>query len=95
MQLEVLFLGGNKNTKQVATFFPTATLRKFVKRHAVGKKTRISPGALSVLNKMLDEVGGWIIRESEKLASSSGRSTIKAVHIRDAARLYLSWEEKE
>ncbi|MFQ6115940.1 MAG: hypothetical protein ACE5NG_17910 [bacterium] len=88
-------MGGSKNTKQVATFFSAATLKKFVKRHVVGKKTRISSEALGTLDKMLDEVGGWVIRESEKMASSSGRSTIKAVHIRDAARLYIGWGEEE
>ena len=55
----------------------------------------MAPEALDLLDKLLDEVGGWIIRESEKMASSSGRSTIRAVHIRDAARLYLGWEEEE
>jgi len=91
----VIFLEGSKNARQVTTFLPAATLRKFVKRHVVRKKTRISSEALDVLDKMFDEVGGWIIRESEKMASSSGRSTIKAVHIRDAAGLYVGWGEEE
>lgn len=88
-------MGGNENAKQVVTFFPAATIRRFVKRHVVGKKTRVSSEALEVLNKILDDVGGWIIRESEKMASSSGGPTIRAVHIRDAARLYLGWGEEE
>ena len=75
--------------------FPRATLRKFIQRHAVRKKTRVSREALNLLNRLLDEVGGWIVRESEKLASVSGRSTIQSEHIRDAARQYLGWEEKE
>jgi histone H3/H4 len=91
------FLRDNKNKKRVrpSSFFPRNTIREFVKRHAVGNKTRVAPEALDLLNKLFDEVGGWIVIESEKMASSSGKSTIKAEHIRDAARLYLGWEEKE
>lgn len=85
----------SKNRKRPSSFFPRNTLRNFVKGHLVGKKTRVASEALDLLDKLLDEVGGWIVRESEKMASSSGRSTIRTEHIRDAARLYLGWGEKE
>ena len=87
----------SKNRKRMrpSSFFPRNTLREFVRRHMVGNKTRVAPEALDLLNKLFDEVGGWIVRESEKMASSSGKSTIRAEHIRDAAELYLGWEEKE
>jgi len=87
--------GGKGRKRPESSPFPRATLRNFIRRHVVKKKTRVSGEALNLLNQLLDEVGGWIVRESEKLASASGKSTIKSEHIRDAARQYLGWEEKE
>jgi histone H3/H4 len=75
--------------------FSKAMLRDFIARHVVKSETRVSKDALDLLNRVLDEVGGWIIREAEKMAASSGRSTISADHIRGAVKLYLGWEEKE
>jgi len=74
--------------------FSHSTLRKFFSRHVVKKKTRVSDDALDLLNRVLDEVGGWIIRESERMAANGGKSTINADHIREAVKLYLGWEEK-
>jgi histone H3/H4 len=65
----VNFLNDGGNPKVAPSTFPRAILRNFVKRHVVGEKTRISSDALETLDKMLDEVAGWIIRESEKMAS--------------------------
>ena len=72
--------------------FPNATLKKFIMRHIVNKDMRVSKEALNVLNRIFDEIGGWIIREAEKMAVSGGMSTISAEHVRDAARFYFGWE---
>jgi histone H3/H4 len=61
----------------------------------VNKETRITQDALEQLNRILNEVGGWIIRESEKLASNGGKKTIDVADIRDATKLYLGLEAEK
>lgn len=74
--------------------FSRATLRKFFSRHVVKKRARVSREALDLMNRVLDDVGGWIIRESERMAASEGKSTINAKHIKGAVKQYLGWEEE-
>jgi len=73
--------------------FSHTVLKDFVSRHIVKKETQFSQESLDLLNQVLDEVGGWIVRESERMAAMGGRTRIGAEHVRDAAKLYLSWEE--
>jgi len=75
--------------------FSHATLKDFASRHLVKKETQFSQEALDLLNQVFDEVGGWIVRESERMAAVGGRTRISAEHVRDAAKLYLSWEEEK
>jgi len=75
--------------------FSHATLKDFASRHIVKKETQFSQEALNLLNQVFDEVGGWIVRESERMASVAGRTRVSADHVRDAAKLYLSWEEEK
>lgn len=72
--------------------FAKSTLREFFSRHIVRSETRVSKDAIDMLNQVLDEVGGWIIMEAERMAASSGKSTISADHIRSAVKLYLGLE---
>lgn len=76
------------------TFFSNATLREFVTSHVIKKDTRIAQDALDRLNQIMDVLGGWIIREAERMASSEGKSTISLEHVRSAVRLYLGLEEE-
>jgi histone H3/H4 len=73
--------------------FPRATVREFFSRHVVKKTTRVSEDAVDLMNRVFDEVGGWVVRESERMAANGGKSTISADHVRDAVKLYLGWEE--
>jgi histone H3/H4 len=75
--------------------FSSSVLKDFVARHVVRKQTQVSQDALDLLNRVFDEVGGWIVRESENMAQSSGRTRITADHIRGAVKLYLGWEEEK
>lgn len=75
--------------------FPSSALKDFVTRHVIRKETQVSQDALDLLNRVFDEVGGWIVRESEKMALSGGRTRITADHIRGAVKLYLGWEEEK
>jgi len=72
--------------------FANAALKRLVERHRVSKETRIAGGALEQLNRVLDEISGWVVREAEKLATCGGRKTIDVVDIRDATKLYLGLE---
>ncbi|PIU12626.1 MAG: hypothetical protein COT21_03335 [Hadesarchaea archaeon CG08_land_8_20_14_0_20_51_8] len=69
--------------------FANATLKHLVERHTVSKETRIAQEALEQLNRVLDEISGWIILESERLARDGGKKTIDIADIRDATKLYL------
>jgi histone H3/H4 len=79
--------------------FSRATLKKFFVRHIVRKPpivkkpTRVSRDALDLMNRVLDDIGGWVIRESERMAANEGKSTIQAKHIRAAVKQYLGGEE--
>jgi histone H3/H4 len=73
--------------------FPRATVKRFFSRHVVKKTTRVSEDAVDLMNRVFDEVGGWIVRESERMAANGGKSTIGADHVRGAVELYLGWEE--
>jgi hypothetical protein len=75
--------------------FPTSLLKDFVVRHVVSKETQVSQDALELLNRVFDEMGGWIVRESEKMARCGGRTRIASDHIRGAVKLYLGWEEEK
>lgn len=75
--------------------FPNAVLKHLIERHRVSKETRIAGEALQRLSRILDEVSGWIIRESERLATGASKKTIDATDIRDATKLYLSLEEEK
>lgn len=75
--------------------FPNAVLKRLIERHRVSKETRIAQEALERLNRVLDEISGWIIRESEKLATGGGRKTVAIADIRDATKLYLGLEVGE
>jgi len=84
-----------KATRSQGIPFSNAALKNFVSRHVVRKDTRVSQEALDLLNRVFDEVGGWIVREAEKMVATAGRATINADHVRSAAKLYLSWEEEK
>lgn len=75
--------------------FASSILKDFVTRHLVRKETQVSQDALDLLNRVFDEVGGWVVRESEKMATCGGRTRITADHIRGAVKLYLGWEEEK
>ena len=75
--------------------FPSSILKDFVDRHVMRRETQVSQDALDLLNRVFDEVGGWIVRESEKMAACGGRTRITADHIRGAVKLYLGWEEEK
>jgi hypothetical protein len=82
-----------KKQKPQGLPFSHATLKDFVSRHIVKKETQFSQESLDLLNRVFDEVGGWIVRESERMAAIGGGTRVSAEHVRDAAKLYLSWEE--
>ena len=82
-----------ENKKLVDLAFPKTTLKKIVSKHKIQKNTRISEEALKQLSITLDELTGWIIRESEKLAINGGRSIITSKHITDAVKIYFGEEE--
>ena len=78
-----------KDKKLVATVFPKATLKRIIREHKVREETRISEKSIEELNAVLDELVGWIVRESEKLANNEGKLTITPKHIREATKIYF------
>jgi len=78
-----------KSKKLVELPFPKATLKRIALRHKIQNNTRISEDGLEQLGKSFDELIGWIIRESERLATNEGKSTITSEHINDAIKIYF------
>jgi len=82
-----------KNKRFVDLAFPKTSLKRIVSKHKVQQNTHISEEALELLSSFLDELAGWVICESEKLATNGGRSIITSKHITDAVKIYFGEEE--
>jgi histone H3/H4 len=79
----------NDKKSLVSPPFPKATLRRIALKHRIQTGTRISDNALLMINEVMNEILGWIIRESERIAISEGKKSINEEHIREAIKMYF------